>query len=107
MKNKIITACLAITGILAVFIALGSMWAYELGNITGLQFFWQIAVAILLILLAILSAFYRALWNAYIKVSEEHNDWHNVEEAEEVIIPDEPFEFTRTPEFEESEVIKK
>lgn len=101
MKNKITTACLVITGILSTFLALGSMWAYELGNITGLQFFWQFVTVILLMLLVVICAFYRALLNDYIEVCEDFNNYLDVEEAEEVIIPDEVFEFIRTPELDE------
>ena len=101
MKEKITTACIALIGILAAFIFIGSVGAYEQETISGLQFFWQVMVALLLGLSAILLAFYRALLNDYTELNEELNDYLDVEEAEEIRVPDEIFEFTRTPELDE------
>ena len=101
MKNKITTAFIALIGILAAVIFIGSVGSYEQEAISGVQFFWQETVAFLLGMSAILLAFTRSVLNDYTELKEDYNDYLDVEEAEEIYIPDETFEFTRTPEFEE------
>ena len=101
MKDNITTAFIALIGILAAVIFIGSVGAYEQEAISGVQCFLQETVAFLLGISAILLAFTRSVLNAYTELKEDYNDYFDVEEAEEICVPDEIFEFTRTPEFDE------
>ena len=104
MRDKFIKFCLALTDVLAAILFIGSINAYENGNISGIMCFWQVMVSLLLVTSTISLGFIRVLLNEYTELQEDFDDYLDVEEAEEVIIPDEPFKFTRTPEFEEREV---
>lgn len=108
MKNKVFIGCLVVTGICATIVFIGSIGAYETGNIGWYEFFWRITSSILMYMLIVLLIFYRAMLTDYIEVCEElyeeiveELDDYLIEEAEEVIIPEERFEFTRTPELED------
>lgn len=102
MRDKLIKVGLGITGISSGTIILLSVGAYEQGSISGYTFFWQMTVGILLLLLILISCLYLDLERDYIELSEDFNDYLDVEEAEEIRIPQEveiplpekPFKFT-------------
>ena len=101
MKEKLIKTCLAITGIKSGFIIFFSVGAYEQGSIDGYTFFWQMMVGILLLMLILITCLYLDLERDYTELCEDFDDCFDVEEAEEIRVPDERFEFTRTPELDE------
>ena len=89
MRDKLIKVGLGITGILSGTIILISVGAYEQGIISGYNFFWQMTVGILLLLLILISCLYLDLERDYIELKEDFNDYLDVEEAEEIRIPQE------------------
>lgn len=76
MKSKLITAALAFVGTLSVLLFLGSVGAYENGNISGLQFFWQLTTAVLLGVLVVGCVFFREVLNEYEELAEEYEALH-------------------------------
>ena len=107
MKNKISTISLVITSICATIIFFGSIGAYEKGCSSWYEFFWQITSSILMYMLVLSLVFARSVLKDYTEVCKELEEFEDeldcylIEEAEEVIIPEEEFEFTRTPELED------